>query len=244
MSEVSLKIFRFDPGADKEPRFQTYRLDADPRESILSCLNRVKWEQDGTLAFRMSCGHGVCGSDGMKINGSCSVACQRLVKDFEGREIVIEPLPAYRVLKDLVVDLDPFFERVDLIRPYLITSAVPPEKERTQGHEESLRVKEAIRCILCACCTASCPVRNIENKQFIGPAPLVWVFRYIFDSRDEATLKRLAQMDNPDGAWGCKNYFECTRVCPKGIPVTKEINTIRREIQEKLKEVNDKKEKA
>ena len=237
MAEVSLKIFRFDPEREQEPRFQTYTIQADPRESILSCLNRIKWEQDGTLAFRMSCGHGVCGSDGMKINGRCAVACQKLVGDYEGSEILIEPLPTYRVLKDLVVDLDPFFEKVDLIRPFLITSEPPPEKERTQGHEESLRVKEAIRCILCACCTSACPVLNFENERFIGPAPLVWVFRYIFDSRDEATLERLQQMDNPDGAWGCKNYFECTRVCPKGIPVTKEINTIKREIQARIQKV-------
>lgn len=237
MVEVSLKIFRFDPEREQAPGFQTYTIQADPRESILSCLNRIKWEQDGTLAFRMSCGHGVCGSDGMKINGRCAVACQKLVGDYEGSEILIEPLPTYRVLKDLIVDLDPFFEKIDLIRPFLVNTAPPPEKERKQGHEESQRVKEAIRCILCACCTSACPVLNFENERFIGPAPLVWVFRYIFDSRDEATLERLAQMDNPDGAWGCKNYFECTRVCPKGIPVTKQINTIKREIQARIQKV-------
>jgi succinate dehydrogenase / fumarate reductase iron-sulfur subunit len=234
MAEVSLKVFRFDPEVEPEGRFVTYRVQGDPTERVLDCLNRVKWEQDGTLVYRMSCGHGVCGSDAMKINGRCALACQRLVKDYEGEEIVLEPLPFYKVQKDLLVDLDPFFEKVNLIRPYLITSGAAPEKERKQSHEDSQRLKEAIRCILCACCMGACPVLTDENAGFIGPAPLVWVFRYVFDSRDEVALERLEQMDNPDGAWGCKNYFECTRVCPKEIPVTKQINTIKREIQKKL----------
>jgi succinate dehydrogenase / fumarate reductase iron-sulfur subunit len=234
MAEISLRVFRFDPEVDREGRFVTYKVQADPTERILDCLNRIKWEQDGSLSYRMSCGHGVCGSDGMKINGRCGLACQKLVREYQGEEIVVEPLPFYRVQKDLVVDLDPFFERVDLIRPYLISEAPAPEKERTQTHEDSQRLKEAIRCILCACCMGACPVLNGENERFIGPAPLVWVFRYIFDSRDDAALERLAQMDNPDGAWGCRNYFECTRVCPKEIPVTKQINIIKREIRKKL----------
>lgn len=235
MAEISLRIFRFDPDVDQQSRFDAYKVQAAPTDRVLDCLNRIKWEQDGTLAYRMSCGHGVCGSDAMKINGRCALACQKLVRDFDGKEIVVEPLPSYKVLKDLVVDLNPFFERVHLIRPFLITSAPAPEGERKQGHEESEKVREAIRCILCASCTASCPVLNSENERFIGPAPLVWVFRYLFDSRDEEGMKRLEQMDNPDGAWGCKNYFECTRVCPKEIPVTKQINTIKREIQKRIK---------
>jgi succinate dehydrogenase / fumarate reductase iron-sulfur subunit len=237
MAEISLRLFRFDPEVDQESRFDTYTVQAEPTERILDCLNRIKWEQDGTLAYRMSCGHGVCGSDAMKINGRCALACQKLVRDYDSGEIVVEPLPSYRVLKDLIVDLGPFFDKVQLIRPFLITSAPAPERERKQGHEESEKVREAIRCILCACCTAACPVLTSENERFIGPAPLVWVFRYLFDSRDEEGLERLGQMDNPDGAWGCKNYFECTRVCPKEIPVTKQINTIKREIQRRIQKV-------
>lgn len=236
MGEIPLKVFRYDPETDREGRFVTYRVEADPTERILDCLNRIKWEQDGTLAYRMSCGHGVCGSDAMRINGRCALACQKLVRDYQGEEIVVEPLPYYQVQKDLVVDLTPFFVKVDLIRPYLIAPGAAPEKERRQTHEDSQRVKEAIRCILCACCMGACPVLNQENEHFIGPAPLVWVFRHVFDSRDGESLERLKQMDNPDGAWGCKNYFECTRVCPKEIPVTKQINMIKREIQKKLKE--------
>ena len=231
--ETTFKIFRFDPEVDRESRYQTYQIFAEPQERILDCLNRIRWEQDGTLGYRMSCGHGVCGSDAMKINGRCALACQKLVKDYADPEVLIEPLPSFKVLKDLIVDMDPFLEKVRLIRPYLISQTPPPEKERRQGQEEGDNLKEVIRCILCACCTAACPV-TVENERYLGPAPFVWAFRYIFDSRDDQTLERLRQVDSPDGVWDCVNHFECTRVCPKEIPVTKSINRIKREIKKVL----------
>jgi len=227
--EMNLKVFRFDPEVDKESYFREYTVEAEPWERILDCLNRVKWEQDGTLSYRMSCAHGVCGSDAMKINGRCALACQKLVKDYHGEQVVLEPLPTFNVLKDLVVDLTTFFERVDWIRPYLIASD-PPDKERIQSPEDAKRMGESIRCILCACCVSACPVSN-ENEKYLGPAPLVQAFRRIFDSRDVAQPQRLKQLDYLDGVWGCVNYFECTKVCPKEIPVTKEINLIKREIK-------------
>jgi len=147
--------------------------------------------------------------------------------------VVLEPLPSFKVLKDLIVDMDPFLARVSLIRPYLISTSPAPEKERIQNQADNDRIKEVIRCILCACCTASCPVTG-ENEKYLGPATFVWAFRYIFDSRDDETLERLEQVDDPDGVWSCVNHFECTRVCPKEIPVTKSINTIKREIQKTL----------
>ena len=228
--ERQFKIFRFDPDVDKEPYFKTYQINAEPSDRILDCLNRIKWEQDGTLGYRMSCGHGVCGSDALKINGRCALACQKLVKDYDGSEVVVEPLPSFKVLKDLIVDLEPFFEKVRRMRPYLISGTEAPEKERTQLPEESKKLDVAIRCILCACCMGACPVVN-ENEQFLGPAPLVRAFRFIFDSRDDEHLERLKQVDYDDGALGCVNHFECTRACPKEITVTKFINTIKREIQ-------------
>lgn len=231
--DITLKIFRFDPEKDNEPFYQKYGIKAKRTDRILDCLNRIRWEQDGSLGYRMSCGHGVCGSDAMKINGRCGLACQKLVKDFETDEILVEPLPSFRVVKDLIVDVDQFLERVSLIRPYLIPSTPPPEKERLQGHDEGDKLKEVIRCILCASCTASCPVTS-ENEQYLGPAGFVWAFRYIFDSRDSKALERLEQIDSDEGVWGCKNHFECTRVCPKEIPVTKSINTIKREIEKKI----------
>ena len=232
--DLHFKIFRFDPQVDRGPYFRHYTVSAEPEERILDCLNRIKGEQDGTLSYRMSCGHGVCGSDGLRINGTCRLACQALVRDFQCLEIVLEPLPGFKVLKDLVVDMEKFLEGISLFRPYLINRADPPETERKQTPGEREKLGEVIRCILCACCTASCPVSWVDAR-YAGPAALVWAFRYIFDSRDEDRLERLRQIDHPAGAWGCVNHFECTRVCPKEIPVTKSINQLKREIGKKLR---------
>ncbi len=233
--KVIFLISRFTPGTDREPRLQRYTVEARPEERILDCLNRIKWDQDQTLGFRSSCGHGVCGSDAIKINGRCALACQKLVKDYEGAEVVIEPLPSFSVLKDLIVDMKPFFDKVAEMRPYLVNEEPPPDRERLQAPEDSRRVNEVIRCILCACCTGSCPV-VAEGGDFLGPAPLIWAFRQVFDSRDKDTVNRLNTLDNPDGAWGCDNRFECTRACPKEIPVTKSINILKREIEAHLRD--------
>jgi len=229
---IKLKIFRFDPNKDEKPTYQTFEIEADPMERLLDCLNRIRWEQDPTLSFRMSCGHGVCGSDGMRINGTCGLACQKLVKSFK-EEVLIEPLPVFNVVKDLVVDLGSFFEKYNSIKPYLITKTSPPDQERKQSPEEHKNFEEAIRCILCACCTASCPVnQNKETEGYVGPAALVRAFRYLFDSRDEASEERVALLDHKDGAWGCQTLWKCTEVCPKEIPVTKQIGQIKRRIFE------------
>lgn len=235
---LRFKIFRYDPEKDAKPYYRTYDVRVEPTDRILDCLNRIRWEQDPTLSYRMSCGHGVCGSDGMRINGMSSLACQKLVKDFkEGEEILIEPLSVFIVVKDLVVDLDPFFEKYNSIKPYLITMTPPPDTERLQSPEDHKLLEEAIRCILCACCTASCPVnQQKETADYVGPAALVRAFRYLFDSRDEGTYERIALLDNKDAAWGCQTRLWCTRVCPKEIPVTKEINQIKKRITDsKLK---------
>jgi len=231
--EMHLKILRFDPEVDQEPHFQTYTVSTSSEERILDCLNKIQGEQDGTLAYRKSCGHGVCGSDAMRINSTCRLACQELAKNYFDKEVVVEPLPGYRVQKDLMVDLEPFFEKVNLVRPYLIATDPPPKKERMQTPDDRKKVDQVIRCILCACCTAACPVA-LENETFLGPAPLVWAFRRVFDTRDEAHLQRLRLLDSFDGVWGCQNRFECTRVCPKEIPITKNINHMKRKIQEVL----------
>jgi succinate dehydrogenase / fumarate reductase iron-sulfur subunit len=185
----------------------------------------------------MSCGHGVCGSDGMRINGRSALACQKLVKDFkENEEILIEPLAVFRVVKDLIVDLEPFFEKYNSVKPYLIKKAPSPEKEQHQSPEEHRMFEDAIRCILCACCTASCPINQDKATQaYVGPAALVRAFRYLFDSRDEGTQERFALLDHNDGAWGCQTRWWCTKVCPKEIPVTKEIFEIKKRILESKK---------
>jgi len=222
------KIQRFDPEKDKEPYFQTFELEAEPEMRILDCLNQIKWTRDGTLAYRWSCGHGVCGSDAVRINGRCALACKRLLKHYDTNEFVIEPLPNFPVQKDLLVDLSKFYEVYHSMRPYLIAGA-PPERERVQNPEDRKMLDEVIRCILCACCTAACPVTG-ENPDFVGPAAIVRAFRYIFDARDEDRPARLKALDRPNGVWACVNHFECTRVCPKDIRVTWSINRIKREL--------------
>ncbi len=235
--KIKFRIFRFDPEKDEKPYYQDFEVKADPMERILDCLNRIRWEHDPTLSYRMSCGHGVCGSDGMRINGISALACQKLVKDFkENEEVLIEPLSVFRVIKDLIIDQDPFFKRYNSIKPYLITGTPFPEKERLQSPQEHQMFEDAIRCILCACCTASCPVNQAkETEAYVGPAALVRAFRYLFDSRDEGFEERIALLDNKDGAWGCQTKWWCTKVCPKEIPVTKEIFEIKKRILESKK---------
>ena len=227
---VNFRIFRFDPQVDKESRFQEYTVSAEPRDRILDCLNKIRWEQDGSLGYRMSCAHGVCGSDGMRINGKCALACQKLVGDYPDEVIVVEPLPHFKVLKDLVVDVDGFLSTIKSLHPHLINREAPPETERLQSPDDRKKVDDVIRCILCACCTGACPVLS-ENPDYVGPAALVWAYRFIYDTRDDQFEQRLKQVDEHNGVWSCVNYFECTRVCPKSIPVTKSINQLKREIQ-------------
>jgi len=229
--DMRFKIFRFDPQVDKEPSYKVYTVSVDPAERILDCLNRIKWEQDGTLGYRMSCAHGVCGSDGMRINGVCALACQKLVRDYAGlEEITLDPLPFFEVRKDLIVDMDDFLARIDSMRPYLVPAQTAPEKEYPQSPEDHKKQEDVIRCILCACCTSSCPVMR-DNPDYVGPAALVWAYRFLYDSRDGQFAERLERLNEPNGVWPCENYFECTRVCPKGIPITKSINFMKREIK-------------
>ncbi len=230
--KCTFTVFRFDPSLDSRPHYQEYTLVAEPTDKILDCLNRIRAEQDPTLAFRASCAHGICGSDALMINGKVALACQKLVKDFKtANNFVIEPLPLFQVLKDLIVDLDPFFEKHRQVKPFLINTGEAPESERLQAPEQQQVFDPALRCILCACCTASCPISR-ANPEYLGPAALLRAFRYIFDSRDSDTAARLAQVDSPDGAWGCKTMWWCTDVCPKGIPVTKCLGQIKRALKE------------
>jgi succinate dehydrogenase / fumarate reductase iron-sulfur subunit len=229
--ECTFVVYRFDPSVDEAHRYQEYRIQAEPTDKILDCLNKIRWERDPGLAFRSSCAHGICGSDAMMINGRVELACQKLVRDFKSaRNFVIEPLPHFEVLKDLIVDLDPFFRKYREIKPYLINEERPPDDERRQEPESQATIQPALRCILCAACTASCPITR-ANADYVGPAALLRAFRYIFDSRDAATVERLREIDREDGIWGCKTMWWCTDVCPKGIPVTRCLGQIKRAIK-------------
>lgn len=226
-------VYRFDASVDKEPRYQEYTTEAEATDKILDCLNRIRWEQDPTLSYRYSCAHGICGSDALMINGRIGLACQKLVRDFKtANNFVIEPLPLFKVIKDLVVDLEPFFKKHRSVRPYLINDEEPPERERPQDAENQKSIEPALRCILCASCTSACPISR-ANEDYLGPAALLRVFRYIADSRDTATESRLAQIDSKDGIWGCRTMWWCTEVCPKEIPVTKCLGQVKRLVKEK-----------
>jgi succinate dehydrogenase / fumarate reductase iron-sulfur subunit len=170
----------------------------------------------------------------MRINAVCALACQRLVRDYGGTEFLIEPLPVFTVVKDLVVDLDPFFEKYRAIKPYLLNESDPPEKERQQEKAAREVFDPAIRCILCACCSAACPI-STQNENYLGPAALLRAFRYLFDTRDCGEAKRIQILDNEDGIWGCKTLWKCTEVCPKEIPVTQCLGRIKKKIYDMRK---------
>jgi succinate dehydrogenase / fumarate reductase iron-sulfur subunit len=186
----------------------------------------------------MSCGHGICGSDGLTINGVSALACQKLVKDYPpGGEILVEPLSVFSVVKDLVVDLEPFFKLEKSIHPAegIVLAEAQAGGEHLQSPEERARFDDDIKCIMCACCVAACPVNQKEDSAYVGPAAIVRAHRYIFDSRVKNKLERLAIMDKPHGVWSCKSYYKCTQVCPKQIQVTKHILEVKRQILNELR---------
>lgn len=226
--ECTFAVYRFDPAVDRTGRYQRYVVPAEPTDHVLDCLNRIRWQQDPTLAFRASCAHGLCGSDDMLINGRVALACQKLVRDFDSaNHFVIEPLPVFQVIKDLVVDLRPFFEKHRAVQPHLVANGEHPDKKLRQSAENQQFIEPALRCILCAACTAACPITRV-NPNYLGPAALLQAFRFICDSRDAITIERLRKLDDPDGIWGCETMWRCTEACPKGIPVTKCLGQIKR----------------
>lgn len=230
--QVTLRIRRFNPEQDTRPYWAEYALDqVEASDRVLDLLHRVKWEQDGTLAFRRSCAHGVCGSDGLRINGVNRLACKVLVKTLgEGDhvKIQVEPLLGLRVIKDLVVDLEPFFEHYRQIMPYFVNDDPLPAdgRERLQSPEDRQRFDDTTKCILCACCTAACP-SFWANGKYVGPAAIVQAHRFIFDSRDRVTNERLKIMADPDGVWRCRTIFNCTNACPRGIQITRAIGEVK-----------------
>jgi len=226
--KVSVRILRFDPEKDKKPYWQQFEVEAEPTDRVLDLLHYIRDEHDGTLAFRRSCGHGICGSDAMVINGKNRLACKTLVKDLK-QPITIEPLKGFRVIKDLVVDMEPFFAKYRTIMPYLINDEPPPPTERLQSPEERELFDDTTKCILCACCTTSCPV-FWSNSQYLGPAALVAAHRFVFDSRDRAAYQRLQILAQYGGVFTCRTTFNCVDACPRGINVTKAILELRQAI--------------
>jgi len=225
---VTVKIKRFDPERDARAHWQEFQLDARPTDRVLDLLNVIKWEQDGTLTYRRSCAHGICGSDAMLINGVNRLACKVLVKDL-GAAITVEPIRGLEVLKDLIVDMEPFFDSYKAVLPYFINDDPTPPRERLQSVEDREVFDATTKCILCAACTTSCPV-FWTNGRYIGPAAIVNAHRFIFDSRDQGTEARLQVLGGVNGLWRCRTAYNCTEACPRGIPVTQAIEEVKREL--------------
>ncbi len=219
--QVDLRILRYDPERDKKPHWESYAVESDPMDRVLDLLHKVKYEVDGSLSFRRSCGHGICGSDAMLINGRNRLACKVRV-DQLGRKVSVAPLPGLPTVKDLVVDMDGFFARYRKVMPFLVAETPVPERERLQSPEDRARYDDTTKCILCAACTSSCP-SFWAKADYVGPAAIVNAHRFIFDSRDEAAEDRLEILADADGVWRCRTIFNCTDACPRGIHVTRAI---------------------
>ena len=231
MTKVHLRIQRFNPEQDAKPAFKDYTFEAEPTDRVLDALHTVKWQRDGTLAFRRSCAHGICGSDAMLINGKNRLACKILIKELK-QPIVIEPMRGFAVVKDLIVDMDAFFEKYRSVKPYLIEDGAAPEKERTQSPEERERYDDTTKCILCGACTTSCP-SFWANSEYLGPAAIVQAHRFLFDSRDHGKAQRLPVLNDVSGVWRCRTIFNCTAACPRGINVTKAIGEVKQLLVQK-----------
>ncbi len=223
---ITVKIRRYNPEVDAEPHWQSFQVQALPTDRVLNLLHQIKWEQDGSLTFRRSCAHGVCGSDAMRINGVNRLACKVLVRDMPD-EITVEAIKGLPLEKDLVVDMEPFFEAYRSIKPFLITYGNPPTREFTQSQADRERFDDTTKCILCAACTTSCPVYWTDGSYF-GPAAIVNAHRFIFDSRDQGGDERLEILNDREGVWRCRTTFNCTEACPRGIEITKAIGEVKR----------------
>ncbi|MFZ4154703.1 succinate dehydrogenase iron-sulfur subunit [Streptomyces pseudogriseolus] len=226
---VTMRIRRFNPEVSADATWEDFQLEIDPKERVLDALHKIKWDLDGTLTFRRSCAHGICGSDAMRINGKNRLACKTLIKDINPEKpITVEAIKGLTVLKDLVVDMEPFFQAYRDVMPFLITKDTnEPTRERLQSAEDRERFDDTTKCILCAACTSSCPV-FWNDGQYFGPAAIVNAHRFIFDSRDEAGEQRLEILNDRDGVWRCRTTFNCTDACPRGIEVTKAIAEVKR----------------
>lgn len=224
--EVTLRIKRYNPELDKKAHFEEYDVEVEPTDRVLDALNQVKWYQDGTLTYRRSCAHGICGSDAMRINGRNRLACKILMKDL-GKRITIEPLIGFKTEKDLLVDMDGFFDAYKSVKPYLMADDAPSSGERRQSPEERARFDDTTKCILCAACTTACPI-TWTTDEFVGPAAIVNAHRFIFDSRDNGSSERLRILNGGSGVWRCRTIFNCTDACPRDIKVTDAIEQVKR----------------
>jgi succinate dehydrogenase / fumarate reductase iron-sulfur subunit len=214
---VQFEIYRYDPDRDAKPYMQKVEVKLQPTDRmLLDALMRLKSDFDDSVAFRRSCREGVCGSDAMNINGKNGLACVTNLNDLK-QPIVLKPLPGLPVIRDLIVDMTQFFKQYHSIKPYLINDTPPPEKERLQSPEEREELNGVYECILCACCSTACPSFWWNPDKYVGPAGLLQAYRFIVDSRDQATGARLDDLNDPYRLFRCHTIMNCTDVCPKGL---------------------------
>ncbi|MGB5396426.1 MAG: succinate dehydrogenase iron-sulfur subunit [Gammaproteobacteria bacterium] len=225
---MKFSIYRFNPETDSTPYMQDYVLeDIDPGTMLLAALLRIKDEQDETLSFRRSCGEGVCGSDGMNINGTNGLACITPVSALK-QPIEVRPLPSLPVVRDLIVDMEQFYQNYRDVKPYLIVKDPMPEVELPQTPAQREKLDGLYECILCACCSTQCPSFWWNPDKFLGPAALLQSARFLQDSRDQATEERLADLEGPFKLFRCHTIMNCVQVCPKGLNPTKAIGEIKK----------------
>ncbi len=225
---IQFKIYRYDPDKDAKPYMQDISVDIDATDrKLLDVMVKLK-AKDDSIAFRRSCREGVCGSDALNINGKNGLACLTAIDSLPiDKPIVLRPLPGLPVIRDLIVDMTQFFKQYHSIKPYLINNDPPPERERLQSPEDREELNGLYECILCACCSTSCPSFWWNPDKFVGPAGLLAAYRFIADTRDQATSERLDDLDDPYRLFRCHTIMNCVDVCPKGLNPTKAIGKIK-----------------
>jgi succinate dehydrogenase / fumarate reductase iron-sulfur subunit len=225
---LKVQVYRYNPDTDNAPYMKTYELDTQGKDlMVLDVLELLK-AQDESLAYRRSCREGVCGSDGMNINGKNGLACIKPISEcIKNNTLILRPLPGLPVIRDLVVDMTQFYDQYKKIEPYLQNDTPAPAIERLQSPADREKLDGLYECILCACCSTSCPSFWWNPDKFIGPAGLLQAYRFLADSRDLATEKRLAHLDDPFSVFRCHGIQNCVAVCPKGLNPTRAIGHIR-----------------
>ena len=223
-----VSIYRYHPELDAKPYMQDFEVDTEGKDlMVLDVLNLLKIKDRG-LTYRRSCREGVCGSDGMNINGTNGLACiTPLSKVVKNNKLTLRPLPALPVIRDLVIDMDQFYKQYEKVKPFLLNNTPAPGIERLQSPEERAKLDGLYECILCACCSTACPSFWWNPDRFIGPSGLLQAYRFLADSRDTATEERLADLDDPFSVFRCHGIMNCVTVCPKGLNPSKAIGHIR-----------------
>lgn len=226
--KLKVSVYRYNPETDKVPFMQDFTVEIKGRNlMVLDVLHLIK-EQDDTLSFRRSCREGVCGSDGLNMSGTNGLACVTAISEvIKGNKLVIRPLPGLPVIRDLVVDMQLFYDQYERIKPFLINDTPAPAIERLQSPEERAKLDGLYECILCACCSTACPSFWWNPDKFVGPSGLLQAYRFLIDSRDTATNERLAGLDDPFSVFRCHGIMNCVAVCPKGLNPTRAIGNIR-----------------